>query len=51
MQAKVDLTQQQAVDMMQLAVQAQSMAQFASMTVSTYEAKINGVQHIVNHLQ
>ena len=51
MQAEVDSTRQQAVDATQLAVQAQSVAQFASTTVSSYETKFGEIQHIVDQLQ
>ena len=39
-QAEVDSTKQQAVEAMQLAVQAQSVVQFASMMVSAYETRM-----------
>ena len=47
MQAKVDSLRQQAVDVMQLAVQAPSVVQFASTTVSAYETRMNEVQSTV----
>ena len=47
----MDSTRQQAVDATQLAVQAQSMAQFASTTVSAYETRIGEIQHTVDQLQ
>ena len=50
-QSEVDSTQQQAVDATQLVVQAQSVAQFASTTVSTYEQKMHEVQSTMNQLQ
>ena len=43
MQTEVDSTRQQAVEAMQLAVQAQSVAQFVSTTVSTYETKFGEI--------
>ena len=46
MQVEVDATRQQAVD----AIQAESVVQFASTIVSTYEQKMNEVQSIVNQL-
>ena len=51
MQAKVDSMRQQAVDATELAVQAQSVAQFASTTVSSYETKFGEIQHTVDQLQ
>ena len=51
MQAKVDATQQQAVDATQLAVQTQSVAQYASTTMSAYKAKMKEVESIVSQLQ
>ena len=51
MQAEVDSTQQQAVDATQFVVQVQSVAQFASMTISTYETKFGEIQHIGDQLQ
>ena len=39
------------VDATQLAVQAQSVAQFASTIVSTYETKFGKIQHTVDQLQ
>ena len=51
MQAEVDSTRQQAVDATQLAVQAQSVAQFASTTVSAYETRLGEIQHTVDQLQ
>ena len=50
MQAEVDSTRKQAVDAMQLAVQAQSVAQFASTTVSLYETKLAEIQYTVDQL-
>ena len=51
MQAEVDSTRQQAVDATQLAVQAQSVAQFVSTTVSAYETRLGEVQHTVDQHQ
>ena len=51
MLAEVDSIRQQMVDAMQLVVQAQSVAQFASMTVLAYETKMGEIQHSVNQLQ
>ena len=51
MQAKVDSTWQQAADTTQQAVQAQSVVQFASTTMSAYEAEMNEVQRTVEQLQ
>ena len=51
MQTEVESTRQQAVDATQLAVQAQSVAQFASTMVSAYETKLGEIQHIVDQLQ
>ena len=51
MQAEVDSTRQQVVDATQLAVQVQSVAQFASTTVSSYETKFGEIQHTVDQLQ
>ena len=51
MQAEVDSTWKQAVDATQLAVQAQSVAQFASTTVSAYETRLGEIQHTVDQLQ
>ena len=48
MQAEVDSTRQQAVDATQLAVQAQSVAQFASTMVSAYETRLGEIQHTVD---
>ena len=48
MQAKVDATQQQAVDATQLAVQAQSVAQYASANMSAYEPKMKEVESTVS---
>ena len=42
--------QQQAVNATQLAVHAQSVAQFASTMVSAYETKMGEIQHTVNQL-
>ena len=50
MQSEVDSTKQQAVEATQLAVQAQSVAQFASTTVSAYETRMNQVQSTVEKL-
>ena len=50
MQVEVDATRQQAVDATQLVVQAQSVAQFALTTVSTYEQKMNEVHSTVKQL-
>ena len=46
-QAEINSTKQQAVDATQLAVQAQSMAQFASTTVSAYETRMEQVQSTI----
>ena len=43
MQAEVDSVRQQVVNATQLAIQVQFVAQVASVTVSTYEAKMNEV--------
>ena len=51
MQLEVDSTRQQAADATQLAVQAQSVAQFALTTVSAYETRLGEIQHIVDQLQ
>ena len=51
MQTKVESTRQQAVDATQLAIQAQSVAQFASTTVSAYETRLGEIQHTVDQLQ
>ena len=51
MQAEVDSTRQQAVDATQLVVQVQSVAQFASTTVSAYETRLGEIQHTVDQLQ
>ena len=40
---RVESTRQQAVDATQLAIQAQSVAQFASTTVSAYETRLGGI--------
>ena len=44
MQVKVDSIRHQAMDVTQLAMQAQFVVQLVSTTVSTYEAKMNEVQ-------
>ena len=51
MQTKVESTRQQAVDATQLAIQAQSVAQFASTKVSAYETQLGEIQHTVDQLQ
>ena len=51
MQTEVESTRQQAVDATQLAIQAQSVAQFASTTVSAYETRLGEIQHTVDQLQ
>ena len=51
MQTKVESTRQQAVDATQLAIQAQSVVQFALTTVSAYETKLGEIQHTVDQLQ
>ena len=51
MQTEVESTRQQAVDATQLAVQAQSVVQFASTTVSAYETRLGEIQHTVDQLQ
>ena len=51
MQAEVDSTRRQVVDVTQLAVQAQSVGQFASTTVSVYGMRMNEVQSTVEQLQ
>ena len=50
MQAEVDSMRQQAVNAIQLAIQAQSVVQFASTTISAYETKMGEIQHTVNQL-
>ena len=47
----MDSTQQQAVEATQLAVQAQSVAQFASSTITEYEKKMTDVSQTVAQLQ
>ena len=51
MREKMDSTQQQAVEATQLAVQAQSVAQFASSTITDYEKKMTDISHTVAQLQ
>ena len=51
MQVKMDMTQQQAVEATQLAVQAQSVAQFASTTMTYYEKKMADISYIVSQLR
>ena len=51
MQTEVESTRQQAVDATSLAIQAQSVAQFASTTVSAYETRLGEIQHTVDQLQ
>ena len=51
MKAEVHSTRQQAVNATQLAVQVQSVMQFASTIISAYETKMGKIQHNVNQLQ
>ena len=51
MQENLDTTQQQAVEVTQLAVQAQSVAQFVSTTMTKYEKKMTDISHTVSQLQ
>ena len=51
MGAKMDTTQQQAVEATQLAVQAQSVTQFASTTMTAYEKKMTDISQTVAQLQ
>ena len=51
MQAEVDSTRQQVVDATQLAVQVQSVVQFASTMVSAYETRLGEIQHTMDQLQ
>ena len=51
MQDKMDSTQQQVVKATQLAVQVQSVAQFASTTMTEYEKKMTDISHTVSQLQ
>ena len=50
MQENMDSTQQQAVEATQLAVQAQSVTQFASTTMTDYEKKMTDILHTVVQL-
>ena len=49
MREKMDSTQQQAVEATHLAVQAQSVAQFASTTMTEYEKKMTNIPHTVRN--
>ena len=49
-QEKMASTQQQAIEATQLAVQAQSTAQFASQTMTDYEQKLSQVAHTMEQL-
>ena len=51
MREKMDSTQQQAVRATPLAVQAQSVAQFASSTITEYKKKMTDISHTMAQLQ